>query len=160
QFIPPRDEFFHKVQRMTGSSVKALSNIDQSGAFFYALQWNMRIIRAPEAWAATPAGAGTLVCDLDSGIDPTHIDLAGKVDLNLSTSFVDAEPFIQDLNLHGTYTAALIVSNGLGIASVAPAATLCAIKVLGASGSGSFADVISAIVYAGLIHADVINMSF
>jgi hypothetical protein len=56
---------------MTGPGAKAMSNIDQSGAFFYAYQWNMRIIRAPEAWAATPAGDGTLVCDLDTGIDPT-----------------------------------------------------------------------------------------
>jgi hypothetical protein len=31
---------------MTGPGAKAMSNIDQSGAFFYAYQWNMRIIRA------------------------------------------------------------------------------------------------------------------
>jgi subtilisin family serine protease len=60
------------------------------------------------------------------GPEAHHINLAGRIDLNLSTSFVDAEPFINDLNLHGTYTAALMSSNGLGMASVAPAATLFA----------------------------------
>jgi subtilisin family serine protease len=45
------------------------------------------------------------------------------------------------------------------VASVAPLATITAVKVLDASGSGSFADVISGIVYAANQGADVINMS-
>lgn len=161
RFIPPRSQLMHSVVRMTGSRVKASSQIDQSGAFFFNdFQWNMRVIRAPEGWAQTPAGNNTLVCLLDTGIDPNHIDLAGKVDLDLSTSFVQAEPFIEDLNFHGTFTATLVSSNGLGIASVAPAARLCEIKVLDQTGNGSFANIIAAIVYAGVIRPDVINMSF
>ena len=161
QLIAPRSQLIRSVVRMTGPRAKATSKIDQTGAFFFNdFQWNMRVIRAPEGWAQTPAGRHTLVCMLDTGIDPTHIDLAGKVDLDLSTSFVQTEPFIEDLNFHGTYTATLVSSNGLGIASVAPAARLCAIKVIGATGSGSFADAIAGIVYAGIIKADVINMSF
>jgi subtilisin family serine protease len=45
------------------------------------------------------------------------------------------------------------------MASVAPDANLCAVKVLGVSGSGSFADIINGILFASSVGADVINMS-
>jgi subtilisin family serine protease len=160
QWIPPRNRLMRSVVGVTGKRIEQGSGINQSGAFFFNdFQWNMRVIRAPEGWAQTPAGNHTLVCLLDTGIDPNHIDLAGKVDLNLSTSFVETEPFIEDLHFHGTFTAALVSSNGLGIASVAPAARLCEIKVLDQAGNGNFADIIAGIVYGGVIRADVINLS-
>ena len=151
QMIPPSEQIM-------GTPVQAQS--DQTGAFFFQqFQWNMRQIKADKAYLASNQGSGTLVCVLDTGIDPNHIDLQGKVDLGISTSFVAAEPDIIDHNLHGTFVSALISSNGIGIASVAPDAKLCMIKVLGANGSGTFSDVISGIVYAANHHANVINMS-
>ena len=100
-----------------------------------------------------------LVCDLDSGVDANHLDLAGKVDLAKSASFVAEEDGIIDRDSHGTAVSALIVSNGIGIASVAPDAMLCQVKVLNGDGVGSFADIIAGIVYATDAGADVINMS-
>lgn len=149
--ISPREE-------IQGQPIEAQS--DQTGAFFFpAFQWNIRQIKADQAYLASNQGSGTLVCVLDSGIDPNHIDLQGKVDLGISTSFVASEPDIIDRNFHGTFVSALISSNGLGIASVAPDAKLCMIKVLGANGMGTFSDLISGIVYAANHHANVINMS-
>ncbi len=151
RMIPPRD-------RIIGRVMQAQSG--QSGAaFFTQFQWNMRQIRADKAWAVTKQGTGALVCILDTGIDPNHIDLQGKVDLGISTSFVAAEPDILDRNFHGTFVSALVSSNGLGIASVAPDARLCTIKVIDQTGSGSFSDLISGIMYAAQHGADVINMS-
>lgn len=145
---------------MHGTVTGPTSRSDQSGAFFFpTFQWNMRVIRANKAWLVTNQGEGSLVCILDTGIDPTHLDLAGRVDLDKSTSMVVSEPFIEDLNFHGTFVSALVVSNGIGMASVAPDARLCAVKVLDNSGSGSFDDVISGIVFATDVGADVINMS-
>jgi subtilisin family serine protease len=72
---------------------------------------------------------------------------------------VPSEPFIEDLNGHGTYTSSLVSSNGIGMASVAPDAKLCAVKVLDQTGSGSFFDLIAGIVFAADQGADVINMS-
>lgn len=149
--IPPREQIM-------GQPIQAQS--DQTGAFFFqAFQWNIRQIKADQAYLASNQGSGTLVCVLDTGVDPNHIDLQGKEDLGISTSFVPGEPDIIDHNFHGTFVSALISSNGLGIASVAPDAKLCMIKVLGANGMGTFADLISGIVYAANHHANVINMS-
>ena len=135
---------------------------DQSGAeFFPRFQWNMRVIRASDVWLLPDGhGKGTTVCDLDSGIDPTHIDLAGKVDLNMSTSMLATEPDILDYNGHGTFVASQIATNGIGMASVAPLATLCQVKVLDKTGAGLLSDGIAGVIYAADAHADVINMSF
>ena len=87
------------------------------------------------------------------------------MDLSISGSFIATEPYVEDENFHGSFVAALIASRGIGIASVAPNAHLCALKVLGKSGSGTFGALIDAIIYAatstarGGAGADVINMS-
>jgi subtilase family protein len=135
---------------------------DQSGAqFFDEFQWNMRVIRASNVWKLKDGhGAGTTVCDLDTGIDPTHLDLSGKVDVNISTSMVVTEPDILDYNGHGTFVSSQITTNGLGIASVAPEATLCQVKVLDQTGSGLLSDAIAGVIYAADQKVDVINMSF
>ncbi|MEP7064820.1 MAG: S8 family serine peptidase [Gemmatimonadota bacterium] len=135
---------------------------DQSGAqFFPQFQWNMRVIRASNAWLLNDRhGEGTTVCDLDSGIDPTHIDLSGKVNTGISTSMVVTEPDILDYNGHGTFVSSQIATNGIGMASVAPLATLCQVKVLDRTGAGLLSDGIGGVVYATDVKADVINMSF
>jgi len=135
---------------------------DQSGAFFFAhFQWNMRQIRASNAWLLNDGhGKGTTVCDLDTGVDPTHLDLDGKVNLDISTSLVATEPDILDFNGHGTFVSSQIATNGIGMASVAPEAMLCQVKVLDQTGSGLFSDAITGVIYAADQKADVINMSF
>ncbi len=106
--------------------------------------------------------AGRTVCVLDTGIDPDHIDIAGRVDL--MTSVISTPVFPGDLdpldhNGHGTLSAGFIATNGIGVASVAPDARLCSIKVLRVTGSGSFGDIITGIVLAAQSGAGVINMS-
>jgi subtilisin family serine protease len=163
QFIPTPDPA--KVSRMSvGADHVRPPGTDQSGAFFFPFQWNMRQVQADKAWTSTPGGRGALVCVLDTGIDPDHIDLAGKVDPALMASFISSPLFPGDLdpldyNSHGTASAGYISTNGLGMASVAPDARLCSAKVLNVLGSGSFADLISGIQWAAQNHADVINMS-
>jgi thermitase len=132
---------------------------DQSGATYFADQWNLRVIQADDAWLTTPQGEGALVCVLDTGIDPNHQDLEGKVDLAKSAFFVSAEPSILDFEGHGSFVAALISSNGIGMGSVAPDARLCAVKVLDRTGSGEVAWIIAGILHAANVGADVMNMS-
>jgi subtilisin len=55
--------------------------------------------------------------------------------------------------------ASIVTTNGLGIGSVAPNARVCAVKVLGRSGSGNFGDVIAGLMYVGEQGVDVANLS-
>ena len=134
------------------------------------LQWNIRAIHADQTAANGDRGntaTRARVAVLDSGIVTTHPDIAANLNLDLSTSFVPTEPGLNppangSFN-HGTHVAGIVAApiNGVGVQGVAPEAELVAVKVLRASGSGSFASVIAGIEYASSakVHADVINMS-
>ena len=137
---------------------------DQSSAQFYPFQWNMRSAAANTAWVPSGGGAGELVCVLDTGIDPGHLDLSGRVAANRQATVIlnprfpsDVTPL--DYDFHGTFVASLITSNGIGMASVAPNAQICAIKVLSQDGRGTFGDVVAGMVLAANWNAHVINLS-
>jgi lantibiotic leader peptide-processing serine protease len=153
QWIPPREQRVNFAQRLRSES-------NQRGAqFFDRFQWNIRKIQAQRAWNVSSQGAGVTVCLLDSGVDPRQIELEGKLNLSISASFVGNERADRDFAGHGTYMASIITSNGLGIASVAPDARVCSVKVLGRDGRGDFGDLIAAIQYVGGLGVDVANMS-
>lgn len=131
---------------------------------FSALQWGLDAIDAGTAWAAGQMGAGVRVAVLDSGVASGHLDIAPNLNTALCTSFVPGEAynFTGTGFNHGTHVAGIIgaAANGVGTVGVAPKVQLVSVKVLSAvTGSGSFGAIISGIVYAADINADVINMS-
>jgi subtilisin family serine protease len=131
---------------------------------FAPLQWGLDAIDAATAWQAGQMGAGVRVAVLDSGVASTHLDIAPNLNTALCTSFVPGEAynFTGTGFNHGTHVSGIIgaAANGIGTIGVAPRVELVMVKVLSAvSGSGSFGGIISGIVYATDIHADVINMS-
>ncbi len=136
---------------------------------FSALQWNLHQIHADETAANGDRGNGVArarVAVVDSGIVTNHEDIASNLNLGLSRSFVPTEPNLDPPNNnfnHGTHVAGIVAApiNGKGVQGVAPEAEIVAVKVLRASGSGTFASVIAGIDYASGpdVHADVINMS-
>jgi subtilisin family serine protease len=152
---------------------------DPTQAIFFPLQWNMRAIDADDAWAAGYQGdPAVTVAILDTGVDPTHIDLAGKVDPGRSASFVEdlpeqpecsdpslidalfpGQPPWIDLHAHGTHVAGIVAAQGIGVSGVAPHVSLMAVKVANVCGSGLISWIIAGIVYAADNGADVINMS-
>jgi subtilisin family serine protease len=122
-------------------------------------QWNLDLIGS-DAAHATSTGAGVVVAVVDSGIAAGHPDLAGRVAPGVDLVDNDATP--QDGNGHGTHVSGIIAAdtgNGVGVASVAPGATILPIRVLDASGSGSTDDVAKGIDAARERGADVINLS-
>ncbi len=138
--------------------------------FFYrnGFHWDMTQARFEDAWALGFAGApATKVAVLASGIDYTHVELVGRVDLDLSRNFVPedaamvealypgAHP-IADLGLHGTYTASLIVCNARAQSCGIPNATLIGVKWLNFEEKGRVGDLVTAIDYAASLPADVI----
>jgi lantibiotic leader peptide-processing serine protease len=135
---------------------------------FINLQWNIRAIEAPAAWAAGFDGAGVRVAVIDGGIYSAHQDLDGNLDVVASRSFVPGFAFNQDVGTfwHGTHVAGIIAAedNALGTIGVAPRATIIGVKALH-NGSAPFRAIIAAILYAatplseGGAGADIINMS-
>jgi lantibiotic leader peptide-processing serine protease len=132
---------------------------NQSGAAFFGDQWNMRRIKADQAWDVSRQGQGVRVCFLDSGIDPRHLE--GRLDVGISASFVADERADRDVVSHGTGMASLASSNGIGIASVAPEARVCSVKIFDRRGATTIGDIIAAMMYVGTVGGvAVANMSF
>ena len=140
-------------------------------------QWDMGAINAPAAWTKA-TGAGVRVGVIDGGVDFSHPDLVGAIDVARSCSFIFSstptadpaevangdcsnKPAIQDLQGHGTHVATTIAArrNGIGIVGVAPDATIVALKACTIAGF-CFADsVAAALRYAGDQRLDVVNLS-
>src|SRR5437763_3481979 len=93
-------------------------------------------IGAPTAWAQGFDGTGVPLAVVDTGIDGTHPDLAGKV--QASANFSGSGP--GDHVGHGTHVASIIAGTGAASGGlrkgVAPGATLLDAKVLSDDGSG------------------------
>ena len=113
---------------------------------------------------ATGDGTGAVDADiaiLDSGIFARHPDLtvAGGVDCSTDGK----ANFFSDDNGHGSHVAgtAGAEDNAAGVVGTAPGARLWAVKVLDASGSGSFSNVVCGIdwVTANASTIEVANMS-
>ncbi len=133
------------------------------------IQWSLRQIHADQTAALGFRGDNLVrarVAILDSGVITDQPDLTPNLNLALSKSFVPSEPNLNPpagVFNHGTHVAGIVAAavNGFGTQGVAPEAELVAVKVLAASGSGSFSWIIAGIDYASgpAVHADVINMS-
>ncbi|ROP28863.1 S8 family serine peptidase [Couchioplanes caeruleus] len=123
-------------------------------------QWDFAKLRIATAWQRS-TGAGVTVAVIDSGVEATHPDLAGRVlpgvDLVAGTSGTSSDP-----NGHGTHVAgtiAAVTGNGVGVSAIAPDARILPVRALDAQGSGLMSDVATGIVYAADHGAQVINMS-
>ena len=148
-----------------GTPAPATLPIDDD--FYFGAQWSLQAIRAPQAWATGARGRAVRVAVLDTGVDPTHPDLAANLNLGLARSFVPGQTWdvstdaIQAFD-HGTHIAGIIAAadNGFGIFGVAPEAEIVPIQVLPRpTGHGPPDAVIEGIVYAADIGAKVINLS-
>ena len=103
-----------------------------------------------------------MVAILDTGVDATHPDLAGR--LLPGQSFVDGSPADTDPHGHGTWLAGIVAAatdNGRGISGIGgDGVRVLPITVLGADGTGLDSAVIAGIVAAVDGGADVILMAF
>lgn len=142
-------------------------------------QWDMAIINASDGGSyGVATGQGVTVGMIDSGVDFNHPDIEPNLDVGRSCSFIyDDTPTagpgeagngdcsnkaaVQDINGHGTHTASTVAApvNGIGIAGVAPDATIVALKACTEAGY-CFADsVAAALRYAGDQGLDIVNLS-
>ncbi|GAB3469119.1 S8 family peptidase [Actinophytocola sediminis] len=121
-----------------------------------SLDVSVPAIGAPQAWQAGLDGTGVKVAVLDTGVDATHPDLAGRI--AASRSFVAGQD-VADLHGHGTHVAAIALGAGGQYTGVAPGAQLVVGKVLDNEGSGLDSEIIAGMEWAAAQGAKVINMS-
>ncbi len=107
-----------------------------------------RLIQADRVWSELGAdGSGEVIAIIDTGIDGTHPALAGGKVIG-GYDFVNGDSDPMDDHGHGTHCAGIAAANCPELKGVAPGASLLAVKVLGANGSGLSSWVIAGIEYA------------
>jgi thermitase len=130
--------------------------------------YGVRRIGAPAFWAAHglagfPGTGGVPVGIVDTGIDATHEDLAGRVAAcGAAAQARVTEGDCADAEGHGTHVAGTIgaiAGNGVGVAGVAFDAPLIVCRALGADGSGTIADIAACMRWVRDKGAKVISMS-
>jgi len=127
---------------------------------YFTDQWSLTKVEAPTAWDLGQSADSVQIAVIDTGVDSTHPDLAGKV-IN-GHDYVDNDNDPMDLNGHGTHVAgvaAAVTNNQQGIAGMAPKAKIYAVRVLDENGKGTLDKVASGIVEAADHGAKVINLS-
>ncbi len=128
-------------------------------------------IDAPEGWdlagmASFPASGGVKVGVVDTGIDKTHPDLAGKA-VGCATSYNGGITIVNgvchDDNGHGSHVSGTITANtnnGQGVAGVAFNSPLVMCKALAtAAGTGLTSDIANCINWTAKQGVKVISMS-
>lgn len=137
----------------------------------FAAEPDLALIHVTTGWdraglGAFPATAGVPVGIVDTGIDSTHEDLAGRA--RACASSVDGHVTTgagacADDNGHGSHVAGTVAAranNGAGIAGVAFSSPLVICKALGgADGSGTIADVANCLRWTAAHGARIVSMS-
>lgn len=117
-------------------------------------------VTAPAAWDVQRGDAAVRIAVVDSGVDVSHPDLAGRVTDTYNA--VDGSTDVTDAVGHGTFVAgvaAATADNGIGIAGASAGASVMAVKVADPAGD-VFADKEAAgIIWAADHGANVINLS-
>jgi type VII secretion-associated serine protease mycosin len=120
-------------------------------------QWGLYAVGAEDAWPVS-RGKGVKVAVVDTGVDRTHPDLAGRSDAQVD---VVLDGRSGDVRGHGTHVAGIIAAalNGVGVAGLANQATILPVRVFGASGAADSYTIASGIYRAIDRGAAVINLS-
>lgn len=109
-------------------------------------EWNLSLINAPALWALAYDGNGIVVASMDSGVDVTHPDLAGRW-RGGSNSWYDPHnehPVVPyDKTGHGTQVMGLMVGGNAGgtAIGVAPGARWIAAKIYDDTGAAQMSDI-------------------
>ena len=121
--------------------------------------WFYDDVRAAEALAAAGGGSQRSVAVIDTGVDVSHPELAGRIARTFDTRSRNAD--VSDFVGHGTFVSGLIAAvdgNGIGGKGVAGTTRLVAVRA-SRDGSFSVSDLIRGIEFSIRAGADIINMS-
>ncbi len=144
--------------------------------------WGQQITQAPAVWQKGIEGQGILVAVVDAGVDLTHPQLKNQIYVNpgeIPNNKIDDDKngFIDDVSGwdfanqsanvlpmtdHGTHVSGIILAEHSSgpVFGMAQKAKLLPLNFMSSDGSGTMGDAISAINYAALMGAKVINASW
>ena len=128
-------------------------------------QWALDDLGAEALWPAS-TGSGVDVAVVDTGVNGTHRDFAGRICSGVaylgSTGVAQTGQGTNDGNGHGTHVAGIAAAgtgDGFGVAGLAPSARIIPVRVLDAAGRGTSSDVARGITWAVDHGAEVVNLS-
>ncbi|RIH81362.1 Thermophilic serine proteinase [Calidithermus terrae] len=101
----------------------------------YSQQWHYAAIKLPQTWYLTVGSAEVTVAVLDTGVNGSHPDLAGKI--LPGYDFLTNSTNVADGNGHGTHvsgTVAATTNNNTGVAGVSWASKVLPVRVIGPGG--------------------------
>ncbi len=130
-------------------------------------QWDFFAIGMEHAWGYSTGNPGVQIAVIDTGFDPTHPELAGKVaffeTINKGNGSIDSNPAsIVDTDGHGTNVSGIAAddtNNAAALAGVGFNVRLQEYKIFDSTGNASVADETKAISEAVAHGAKVINLS-
>ena len=128
---------------------------------------NVTQVNADQVWSLGYTGQGVVVAVIDTGVNYNHLDLADHLwDGGPDFPYHGFDVYNDDNNPmddhgHGTHCAGTVCGDGTAGSQtgMAPDATLMIVKCLGAGGSGTNTQVMSAMQWAVDHGCDVISMS-
>jgi subtilisin family serine protease len=124
-------------------------------------QWHLNKISAPAAWDLSSGSTQDAIAILDSGVDPSHPDLAAK--LLAGWNFYDNNADWSDVYGHGTKVAgaaAAISNNGIGVAGIAWQNPILPVRVSDPAGYAYLSTIAHGLTWAVDHGARVMNVSF
>lgn len=146
---------------LSGGGIQGIRKIWLDARLRPVLDQSTPQVGAPGAWQAGFTGRDVLLADLDTGWDPGHPDLAGRV--------VDVKDFVEDggkaidRSGHGMHTAGTIAGSGAAsggrFKGVAPDAKLVVGKVCDDDGFCPESSIIAGMEWAAGHGAKAVNLS-
>jgi subtilisin family serine protease len=106
----------------------------------FASQWNLRKIKAPEAWDISTGSAAIGIAIIDEGCDLSHEDISYKLP-GYDAYAGDNDPTPNGNDAHGTAcagVAAMKINNGRGGVGVAPGCRVVPVRIAQGVGGGSW----------------------
>jgi len=125
----------------------------------FSAAWHLAKIQAPAAWDIT-TGSATPIAVLDSGIDPNHPDLVGR--MLPGWNFVNGSSNVTDTTGHGTAVTGVlgaVTNNGTGVSAGVWQNPILPLVVVDSTNYASYSNIGAAIQYAVDHGARIISLS-
>jgi subtilisin family serine protease len=144
------------------AAVALLSNPAYADEYTYSPQLKqIGLDQAIQAYANY--GKGITIAVVDTGVNPNHVELAGRVSTQSTcVATGNCGSGYLDTNFHGTFVSSIAAGalNNTGMVGVAPQSTILAVKIAQPNGSAYLSDMTTGLVTAANRGAQVINLSY